>query len=113
MMVPRLLCFCCQTRSTKASRPISSRVGSPFAAISRSVTIWVAMPAWSVPGCQRVSWPRIRCQRTRMSCSVLLKACPMCSEPVTLGGGITTEKCGAPVLALAPARKHRPSSHSA
>ena len=30
----------------------------------------------------------MRCQRIRISCSVLLKAWPMCSEPVTLGGGI-------------------------
>ncbi len=28
-------------------------------------------------------------QRTRMSWSVLLSAWPMCSEPVTFGGGIT------------------------
>ena len=26
-----------------------------------------------------------------MSWSVLLSACPMCSEPVTLGGGITMQ----------------------
>jgi hypothetical protein len=45
-----------------------------------------------LPGCHSVSKPRIRCQRTRMSCSVLLKACPMCSEPVTLGGGIMMQK---------------------
>jgi hypothetical protein len=25
--------------------------------MSRSVTIWVAIPAWSVPGCQSVSMP--------------------------------------------------------
>ena len=55
MMVPRVFTFCCQTRSMNFSRPISVRDGSWFAAISRSVTIWVAMPAWSVPGCQSVS----------------------------------------------------------
>jgi hypothetical protein len=70
------------------------------------------MPAWSVPGCHSVSSPRIRCQRVRMSCSVLLKAWPMCREPVTFGGGIITEKAGWPGLALAPAAKALASSHS-
>lgn len=87
MMVPRDLIFCCQTRFSNSSRPISTRVGSPLAAMSRSVTICVAMPAWSVPGCHSVSKPRIRCQRIRMSCNVLLKAWPMCRLPVTLGAG--------------------------
>src|ERR1044072_238769 len=45
------------------------------------------MPAWSVPGCHNTSRPRMRSKRQRMSCSVLLSACPMCSEPVTFGGG--------------------------
>ena len=53
---------------------------------------WVAIPAWSCPGCQSVSNPRIRCQRIRMSCSVLLNAWPTCSAPVTLGGGIMIVK---------------------
>lgn len=113
MIVPRDFRFCSQTRRVKASRPISRRPGSPLAAISRSVTIWVAIPAWSVPGCHSVSWPFIRCQRVRMSCNVLLKACPMCSDPVTLGGGIITQKLSAPGRALAPARKALPSIHFA
>ena len=112
MMVPRDVIFCCQTRERKASRPISRRVGSPLAAISRSVTICVAMPAWSVPGCQSVSNPCMRFQRTRMSCSVLLKAWPMCNEPVTLGGGIMIEKGALPGLALAPAAKAPASSQA-
>src|SRR5581483_10825154 len=33
----------------------------------------------------------MRSNRARMSCSVLLSAWPMCSEPVTLGGGMTIE----------------------
>ena len=86
------------------SRPISVREGSPLAAISRSVTSWVAMPAWSVPGCQSVSNPCIRFQRIRMSCSVLLKAWPTCSDPVTFGGGIMIEKLSA-FEAFAPALK--------
>ncbi len=44
-MLPCDFTFCCQTRLSNASRPISVREGSWFAAISRSVTIWVAMPA--------------------------------------------------------------------
>ncbi len=112
MIVPRDFCFCAQTRAVKAVRPIWARVPSPLAAISRSVTIWVAMPAWSVPGCQRVSWPRIRCQRVRMSCNVLLKAWPMCSEPVTLGGGMRMLNASAPGAALAPASKAPASSQA-
>ena len=57
----------------------------------RSTTIWVAMPAWSVPGSHSALNPPMRCQRMRMSWMVVVSACPMCSEPVTLGGGITME----------------------
>src|SRR3984957_6097318 len=31
--------------------------------------------------------PRMRCQRTMMSICVWLSMCPMCSRPVTFGGG--------------------------
>src|SRR4029077_15282372 len=34
----------------------------------------------------------MRCQRVKMSISVWFSMCPMCSEPVTFGGGITIEK---------------------
>ena len=34
----------------------------------------------------------IRCLRTSASWIVPLSACPMCSDPVTFGGGIATEK---------------------
>ncbi len=61
----------------------------PLAASWRSTIIWVAMPAWSVPGSQSAALPRIRSKRIRTSWSVLLSAWPMCSAPVTLGGGIT------------------------
>ena len=64
----------------------------PSAASWRSTTIWVAMPAWSVPGSQRAALPRMRSNRISTSWSVLFRAWPMCSEPVTLGGGMTTEK---------------------
>jgi hypothetical protein len=42
-----------------------------------------------VVGADLPSW---RARRTMMSCSVLLSRCPMCSTPVTLGGGIITAK---------------------
>ncbi len=45
------------------------------------------MPAWSVPTTQLTSAPFIRCQRTIVSISVCWNAWPMCSVPVTFGGG--------------------------
>ena len=66
----------------------------PSLASCRSTTIWVAMPAWSSPGSHSVSNPLIRFQRTITSCRVRVKAWPMCSEPVTLGGGIMIAKRG-------------------
>ena len=87
--------FHSQTRATKASRPMSWRLLPSVFLSSRSTTIWVAMPAWSVPGSQRVLWPCIRCQRTSRSWMVTVRACPMCSEPVMFGGGMTMEKAGA------------------
>ena len=88
-MAPPDSAFQAQTRFTKSSRPSSRRPGCWRSISWRSTTIWVAMPAWSVPGCQSTSRPRMRSKRHRMSCSVLLSACPMCSEPVTFGGGMT------------------------
>ena len=54
-----------------------------------STTLCVAMPAWSTPGTHRVTLPLMRCQRVSVSWMALVRACPRCSEPVTLGGGIT------------------------
>ena len=79
-----------QTRSTNASRPIASRV-VPSERSSRSTCVWVAMPAWSVPRIQRVRRPRMRASRISVSWIAPLSACPMCSAPVTLGGGIAIE----------------------
>jgi len=45
------------------------------------------MPAWSVPGTHSVFSPRMRCMRASASMIVCWNACPMCSVPVTLGGG--------------------------
>src|SRR5436309_3835069 len=43
----------------------------------------------------------MRCHRVRMSISVCSSMCPMCSEPVTFGGGITIENTGPGALGLA------------
>ncbi len=113
-MVPPDCSFHSQTLATKASRPISRRPALPVRASSRSTTICVAMPAWSRPGCQSTSKPRIRCQRARMSISVWLKAWPMCRLPVTFGGGSRMrEGLGARAVALAPARKASAASQAA
>ena len=47
--------FQSQMRWRKASRPRSSRVFDSSAKSFFSTTAWVAIPAWSVPGTQRVS----------------------------------------------------------
>ena len=86
--------FQAQTRFRNSSRPRSWRLFFSVLLSSRSTTIWVAMPAWSVPGSHRVLKPESLFQRMRTSCSVAVSAWPMCSEPVTLGGGITMEKAG-------------------
>src|SRR5712692_8996114 len=43
----------------------------------------------------------MRCQRVRMSISVWSSMWPICSEPVTLGGGMTIENTGPGALASA------------
>ena len=73
-------------RSRNASRPISCR-DVPSAMSCFSTTFCVEMPAWSYPGCHSVSKPRIRCQRISTSWIDPLSAWPMCSSPVTFGGG--------------------------
>jgi hypothetical protein len=65
----------------------------------RSTTICVAMPAWSVPGSHRVLSPNMRCQRMVTSISVCSSMWPMCNEPVTLGGGMTSENTRSPACA--------------
>ena len=78
------------TRLTNASRPIASRL-VPSRSSARSTWVWVAIPAWSVPRIHLVRRPRIRWWRISTSWIALLSACPMCSAPVTLGGGIAIE----------------------
>ena len=50
------------------------------------------------PGSQSVLSPRMRCQRTVTSISVCSSMWPMWSEPVTLGGGMTSENTRAGAL---------------
>jgi hypothetical protein len=59
----------------------------PSSASCFSITFCVEMPAWSYPGWKSVLKPRMRCQRISVSWIEPLRACPICSSPVTLGGG--------------------------
>ena len=74
-----------------------------------STLVWVAMPAWSMPGTQQVWRPRIFSKRIRMSCSVLFRMWPRVSMPVTFGGGMTMVY-GTLVLSTLPLKYPR-SSH--
>ncbi len=104
--------FHCQTRSTNFSRPRSCR-DRPLAASSRSTTFWVAMPAWSMPGSHNVVYPCIRRRLARASIRVWSRAWPMCSEPVTFGGGMTMENAGADAETSAGSAPNSPAdSHS-
>ncbi len=83
--------------SRNASRPSSLRL-VPSRASFFSTCVCVAMPAWSVPTIQRVRLPRMRARRMRLSWIEPFSACPMCSAPVTFGGG---DRDRVRVLALA------------
>src|ERR1041384_6491891 len=52
------------------------------------------MPAWSMPGGHSTSYPCMRLSRDSVSWIVWSRAWPMCSEPVTFGGGMTMEDGG-------------------
>ncbi len=65
--------FQSQTFSTNSSRPKSSLV-LPSTASCFSTTLWVAMPAWSIPGCHNTSYPCIRLRRVRASIMVCSSA---------------------------------------
>ena len=70
------------------------------------------MPAWSVPGSHSVLRPRIRALRVITSCSVTNIACPMCSAPVTFGGGIGITNGGPVAVSSFGAKYPRDSHHS-
>ena len=97
MIVPPYSSRHSHVRSMNASRPSSSRL-VPSERRSRSTWVWVAMPAWSVPRIHFVLRPCMRAWRIRPSWIEPLSAWPMCSAPVTFGGGIAIEKfsCGEP-----------------
>ena len=59
MMVAPRVRYHSSTSSSKASRPISS-FEVPSRASCFSITFWVAIAAWSVPGSQSTSYPVIR-----------------------------------------------------
>ena len=84
--------FHCHTRLRNSSRPRSWRLFPSEALMPFSTTIWVAMPAWSVPGSQRQLKPLIRFHRMSTSWMDAVRACPRCSEPVMFGGGRTMQK---------------------
>ena len=90
-----------QTISTNASRPSSCRV-LPSVARCFSTAFCVEMPAWSYPVSQAVSKPRIRCQRTSASDREICRAWPVCSAPVTFGGGWAMTKGSRPLPGSAP-----------
>lgn len=85
--------------------------GLPLVALELALDhdLCVAIPAWSTPGSQSAASPRIRWVRTRMSWMVTKSACPMWSEPVTLGGGITTY-AGRPLRAASRLGVNTPAS---
>ena len=102
--------FQAHTRRRNSSRPRSCRLFFSVLCSSFSTTIWVAMPAWSVPGSQSTLNPLMRFQRMRMSWMVAVSAWPRCREPVTLGGGRTMEKAGRD-RSFSSAWKYPRSSH--
>ena len=52
------------------------------------------MLAWSMPGSQSTSKPRMRARRVSASIIDCCSAWPRCRLPVTFGGGITIENGG-------------------
>jgi hypothetical protein len=86
-MIPPYSAFHSQTFSTNFSRPRSWRV-LPSWARSFSTTFWTAMPAWSMPNTQRAFRPCMRRRRISTSWIEPFRAWPMCSAPVTFGGGM-------------------------
>ena len=91
MIVPPYCSRHSHVRSMNASRPSSSRL-VPWERRRRSTWVWVAIPAWSVPRIHFVLRPCMRAWRISASWIEPLSAWPMCSAPVTFGGGIAIEK---------------------
>ena len=89
-MIPPYSSRHAQTRSMNASRPIASRV-VPSLASSFSTWRWVAIPAWSVPSDPLRAPPQHPVVADQASWTEPLSAWPMCSAPVTFGGGTAIE----------------------
>ena len=109
--------FHSHTRATNSSRPRSRRVKPLRRSNARSTTLCVAMPAWSMPGTHATCLPLIRWNRASASWMVTVSACPMCSAPVTLGGGSSILQVSPTVWsraadcgACAHTAAHRPST---
>src|SRR5580693_8968765 len=85
-MRPPYSSYQASTRAWNPSRPSSSLV-VPSSASCRSMTFWVAIAAWSVPGHHSTSNPAMRRCRQSVSWIENVEAWPMCSAPVMLGGG--------------------------
>src|SRR3954447_26498285 len=98
MIVPPYSARHAHVRSMNASRPSSSRE-VPWDFSSFSTCVCVAMPAWSVPRIHFVRRPSMRWWRISVSWTEPLSAWPMCSAPVTFGGGIAIEKFSSAVPA--------------
>ena len=62
----------------------------------------IAMPAWSEPGTHRVIFPGILWYLVMVSSTLLVRACPRWSSPVTLGGGMTIMKTPSGGTSLTP-----------
>ena len=62
----------------------------------------IAMPAWSEPGTHRVIFPGILWYLVMVSSTMLVRACPRWSLPVTLGGGMTIMKTTSGGTSLTP-----------
>ena len=87
-IMPPCRCVHSQAWCRNSSR-LRSFLAIPSEASLATTFASVAILAWSVPGTQQAFLPCIRALRTSTSCMVLLSMCPICSTPVTLGGGIT------------------------
>ena len=100
MIGAAVLSFHAHTRSTNFSRPRSWRGDALFGELALDDLLRGDAGVIGAGQPERDCSPLIRSKRTRMSCSVLLSAWPMCSDPVTFGGGMTMQNGSAPGVRL-------------
>src|SRR5574337_235319 len=89
MIVPPYRASQSCTYRSKPSRPRSRWLFPSFASV-RPIAAQVEMPAWSYPGWNSVSSPRMRDQRTSVSSIDSWRTWPIVSEPEMFGGGCMT-----------------------